>query len=74
MESADNSRLSWNWGHWILLTLMINLGIRTALNPSITYWHAEMAILMVIGTMIHIHITGNHLKTCSEYCLELKVI
>ena len=40
----------------ILLTLMINLGIRTALNPSITFWHAELSILMVVGTLIHIHI------------------
>jgi hypothetical protein len=40
----------------VFLTLMINLGIRTALNPTITFWHAELAILMVIGTMIHIHL------------------
>jgi hypothetical protein len=40
----------------VLLTIMINMGIRTALNPSLTFWHAEMAILMVIGTIIHIHI------------------
>jgi hypothetical protein len=40
----------------ILLTLMINLSILTIYNPSITYWHAELAILMVIGTLIHIHI------------------
>jgi hypothetical protein len=40
----------------VLLTVMINLGIRTALNPSITLWHAELAILMVIGTLIHIHL------------------
>ncbi len=40
----------------VILTLMINLGIRTALNQSITFWHAELAILMVVGTLIHIHI------------------
>jgi len=40
----------------ILLILFINLGIKTALNPSITFWHAELSILMVIGTLIHIHI------------------
>lgn len=39
----------------IILTLMVNLGIRTALNPSITFWHAELAILMVVGTLIHLH-------------------
>jgi hypothetical protein len=40
----------------VLLIVLINLGIRTALNPSITFWHAELAILMVIGTLIHIHL------------------
>lgn len=40
----------------VLLILFIRLGIKTALNPSITHWHAELAILMVIGTLIHIHI------------------
>lgn len=40
----------------ILLTFMINLGVHTVLNPSITFWHAELAVLMVIGTLIHIHL------------------
>lgn len=40
----------------ILLILIINLSIKTALNPSITFWHAELSILMVIGTLIHIHL------------------
>jgi len=40
----------------VILTLMVNLGIRTALNQSITFWHVELAILMVIGTLIHVHI------------------
>jgi len=40
----------------ILLILFINLGIKTAMNPSITFWHAELSILMVLGTLIHIHI------------------
>lgn len=39
-----------------LLLLFINLGIKTALNPSIDYWHVEIAILMVIATLIHMHI------------------
>ena len=46
----------------VLLTLMINLGIRTALNPTITFWHAELAILMVMGTLIHIHIYWKQFK------------
>ncbi len=40
----------------ILLILLINLGVKTALNGSITFWHAELSILMVIGTLIHIHL------------------
>lgn len=39
----------------ILLTLMINLGIK-AYTQGITFWHAETAVLMVIGTLIHLHI------------------
>jgi hypothetical protein len=40
----------------VILTILINLGISTAYNAGISYWHAELAILMVIGTIIHIHI------------------
>ncbi|MDD1764374.1 MAG: hypothetical protein LUQ70_06630 [Methanobacteriaceae archaeon] len=39
----------------ILLTLMVNLGIK-AYSQGITFWHAETAVLMVIGTLIHLHI------------------
>ena len=46
----------------ILLVLLINLGIRTILNPSITFWHAELSILMVIGTLIHLHLYRKPLK------------
>lgn len=46
----------------MLLVLLINLGIRTALNPSIDYWHAELAILMVIATLIHIHLYRKPVK------------
>ena len=56
----------------ILLTIMINLGIRTALNPSITYWHAEMAILMVIGTMIHIHLYWKPFKNIFRVLFGIK--
>ena len=56
----------------ILLTLMINLGIRTALNPSITYWHAEMAILMVIGTMFHIHLYWKPFKNMFRVLFGIK--
>jgi hypothetical protein len=39
----------------ILLTLMVNLGIK-AYSQGVTFWHAETAVLMVIGTLIHLHI------------------
>ena len=50
----------------ILLVLLVNLGIRTALNPSITFWHAELSILMVIGTLIHLHIYRKPIKKMSN--------
>ncbi|MBI5679497.1 MAG: hypothetical protein HZC47_01160 [Methanobacterium sp.] len=40
----------------ILLIVFINMGISTIYNQGITFWHAELAILMVVGTLIHIHI------------------
>lgn len=46
----------------VLLTVMINLGISTAYNPGITYWHAELALLMVLGTFIHLHIYRRSFK------------
>ena len=46
----------------VILTFMVNLGIRTALNQSITFWHVEMAILMVVGTFIHLHINWKPFK------------
>ena len=43
-------------GTGIILAVLINMGIRTALNPSLTFWHVELSILMVMGTLIHLHI------------------
>lgn len=43
-------------GTGVILTLLITMGIRTALNPSLTFWHVELSILMVMGTLIHLHI------------------
>lgn len=45
----------------ILLTLMVNLGIK-AYSQGITFWHAETAVLMVIGTLIHLHIYRKPLR------------
>lgn len=50
-----------------LLIFFIKLGIRTALNPSVTYWHAEMSILMVVGTLLHIHIYWKPFKSIFSF-------
>ena len=53
-----------------LLILLINLGIKTALNPSVDYWHVELAILMVIATLIHMHIYRKPLKRIFKTTFE----
>ena len=40
----------------VMLTFIINLGVKSALNSSVTFWHAELAIIMTITTLIHVHI------------------
>ncbi|UTB31845.1 MAG: hypothetical protein NKF70_10055 [Methanobacterium sp. ERen5] len=55
-----------------LLLLLINLGIKTALNPSIDYWHAEVSILMVIAVLIHMHIYRKPLKRMFKIFGSLK--
>jgi hypothetical protein len=39
-----------------LLLILLKLGITLPINFGLMYWHTELAILMVIGTLIHIHI------------------
>lgn len=56
-----------------ILAFMINLGIRTALNPSLTFWHVEMAILMVIGTLIHVHIYWKPFKNMFKVLFGFKI-
>ncbi|MGC9516953.1 MAG: hypothetical protein ACP5C3_04550 [Methanomicrobiales archaeon] len=56
----------------VILTLIINLGIRTALNPSITFWHAEFSILMVVGTIIHIHLYWKPFKNIFKVLFSFK--
>ncbi len=53
-----------------LLILLINLGIRTALNPSIDYLHAELSILMFIAAIVHIHIYRKPLKRMFKVMLN----
>lgn len=56
----------------ILLTFMINTGIRTALNPHITFWHVEMSILMVLSTLIHIHLYRKPSKNMFKVLFNFK--
>ncbi|MCK9151145.1 DUF4405 domain-containing protein [Methanobacterium alcaliphilum] len=56
----------------VLLTLMINMGISTAYNPQINYIHAEMAVIMVIGTVIHMYIYRKPMKNHFNILLGLK--
>lgn len=59
-------------GTGLLLIVLINLGIRTALNPSLTFWHAELSILMVIGTLIHVHIYWKSFKHMFKVLFSFK--
>jgi hypothetical protein len=53
----------------VFLVLLINMGIRTALNQSITFWHVELAILMFVGTLIHIHLYRKPFKNIFKVLL-----
>lgn len=46
----------------ILMALMINMGFKTVYKPDISFWHVELALLMIIGTLIHIHIYRKQFK------------
>lgn len=40
----------------VILTVMINIGISTVYNSGMTYWHAELGLLMVLAALVHFHI------------------
>jgi len=56
----------------ILLILIINLSIKTALNPSITFWHVELSILMVLATLIHLHLYWKPFKNMFRVLFRIK--
>lgn len=56
----------------ILLILFINLSIKTALNPSLTFWHVELSILMVMGTLIHLHLYRKPFKNMFRVLFGVK--
>ncbi|GAB4312069.1 MAG: hypothetical protein Kow0019_10820 [Methanobacteriaceae archaeon] len=56
----------------IILTTIINLGIRTVLNRPFTFWHAEFAIFMVIGTLIHVHLYWKPFKKIFKVLFNFK--
>ncbi|MGF7119073.1 hypothetical protein [Methanobacterium oryzae] len=57
----------------IMLTLIINIGISTIYNSGITYWHAELSILMVIGTLVHLHIYKKPFKNMFKVLFGFKI-
>jgi hypothetical protein len=60
-------------GTGVILVLLINMGIRTALNPSLTFWHVELSILMVVGTLIHFHIYRKPFKNMFRVLFGFKI-
>ena len=56
----------------VILVLLINMGIRTALNQSITFWHVELSILMFLATIIHIHLYRKPFKNIFKVLLGFK--
>jgi hypothetical protein len=56
----------------VILVLLINMGIRTVLNQSITFWHVELSILMVVATIIHIHLYRKPFKNIFKVLLGFK--
>lgn len=56
----------------ILLILFINLSIKTALNPSVTFWHVELSILMVMATVIHLHLYRKPFKNMFRVLFGVK--
>ena len=58
----------------VILILLVNLCLRTALNPTITFWHVEFAVLMTITTLIHIHLNWKPFKNVFKVLLQQKSI
>lgn len=56
----------------VILVLLINMGIRTALNQSITFWHVELSILMFVATLIHIHLYRKPFKNIFKVLMGFK--
>lgn len=56
----------------VLLIFIVNLGISTVLNNSINLVHVELSILMVIGTLIHIHLYKKPFKNMFKVLFSFK--
>jgi len=56
----------------VLLLFMINLGINLAYRQGLTYWHVELALLMLIGTLIHFHIYRKSFKNMFKVLFGFK--
>jgi ABC-type transport system involved in multi-copper enzyme maturation permease subunit len=56
----------------VLLIFIVNLGIALAYREGINYWHVELALLMVIGTLIHFHIYRKPFKNMFKVLFGFK--
>jgi hypothetical protein len=56
----------------VLLIYMINLGVGLAYRDGLTYWHVELALLMVIVTLIHFHIYRKPFKNMFKVLFPFK--
>lgn len=56
----------------VFLIFLLNLGISSFLNNSITWLHVELSILMVIGTLIHIHLYKKPFKNMFKVLFGFK--
>jgi hypothetical protein len=56
----------------VLMILGLNLGVRIVLNPTVTFLHAELAVLLVIGTIIHVHLYWKSLKKTLKVLFSFK--
>lgn len=56
----------------VLLVFMINLSVGLAYREGLAYWHVELALLMVIVTLIHFHIYKKPFKNMFKVLFGFK--
>lgn len=56
----------------VLLIFMINMSIGLAYREGLAYWHVELALLMIIVTLIHFHIYRKPFKNMFKVLFGFK--